>query len=581
MAGERKGKTYEAVVKVVLDRLATAGAIKEHIHWNVRPSAMTIEPDFTIGSDSNSPSMVLLVTHSGSTKNSDMKFWRNMGELAEAKSSLKKVPHVFSIAFDAEVKPELKTVQAAAFDGQMIVGDLSYGAALEHWIDANHASLPTSQAEKVGALESLAKSDKVLKSTLSALEKGVAALLKSRQPLLDKLWGQHRTLAAGQIAIAKETRYRRGFTKLMVLGVTPAEMLSPLKGNWDWALPLGLVKKSLVGYKVVDEDLLWLASSPLNKINPATWSSAFVSQGFRDQVQKVRSVSLLIEYQRYVTDNLAELQSAVGMKKHLERMRKEPSQGLVLPAGVPPPTGVWLFDFLGALVKAKAKKAQAFGFSVFSSHPKAAMSKIGNMNLGTWCTCFMNQYFTRKPGFVAPSDAVALVAEVMAEQLKSFTSSGIQALTSDLQDRYIAKELTAVLITHRGFDPIGALLLSRPELAGASEARLRSCFAERVGLAGSGASTGVVIVKNTLLNWQSASDAGRDHKKKELCGRAVSLRYSWDSAKSKFVARPGVKKMILVVDGTWTQDDLSALAKAGWDEILYPDQMDKLALSVV
>lgn len=576
MAGERKGKTYEAVVKVVLDRLATSGVIKEPIHWNVRPGAMTIEPDFTIGSDADNPSMVLLVTHSGSAKESEKKFWRNMGELAEAKSALKKVPHVLSIAFDAEIKQALKEVQEAAFDGQLIVGDLSYGSALEDWIDANHAALPTQGAEKADAIQALTADDKALRTVLVALTKDVRKLLDRRQPALEQLWAQHRKRAKAEVSPAQDTRYRKGFTKAMVLGIPPAEMQRPLKGNWDWATPLGLVRKSLAGFKVVDEDLLWLASSPLRSINPSDWAGSFVSQGFRDQVQKVRSVSLLVEFQRYVSENLAELQSTAGMRKHLSSMHVDPSQGLALPAGVPAPTGVWLFDFIGALVKAKAKKSQAFGYSAFSNHEKSAQSKVGNMNLGTWCTCFMNQYFSRKADFVPPKAAVDFVAEVLAEQLRRFTATTIQSLSAEIQERYIAKELTAVLLTHRGFDPIGALVMSRPELAQATDVRIQSCFAERAALGGSGASTGVVVAKTTLINWQSAHDSHTNDKRKELCGRAVSLRYAWDSSKSRFVARPGVRKLVLIVDGTWTQDDLDALAKAGWDEILYPDQLDKL-----
>ena len=40
-------------------------------------------------------------------------------------------------------------------------------------------------------------------------------------------------------------------------------------------------------------------------------------------------------------------------------------------------------------------------------------------------------------------------------------------------------------------------------------------------------------------------------------------------------------KLILVVDGTWQQSDLDALVRAGWDEIFYPDEMEKLATAIV
>lgn len=36
-----------------------------------------------------------------------------------------------------------------------------------------------------------------------------------------------------------------------------------------------------------------------------------------------------------------------------------------------------------------------------------------------------------------------------------------------------------------------------------------------------------------------------------------------------------------IADGTWTQKDLNALVAAGWDEIYYPDEIDKLKASVL
>jgi hypothetical protein len=87
--------------------------------------------------------------------------------------------------------------------------------------------------------------------------------------------------------------------------------------------------------------------------------------------------------------------------------------------------------------------------------------------------------------------------------------------------------------------------------------------------------------QSTVINWQSATDDGKDHKVKELCGRAAALRYTWDAKAKTFVPRKGVKKLYLVIDGTWTQEDLDILARAGWDEIFYPDEMDKLAKAIV
>jgi hypothetical protein len=169
MAGERKGKTYEAILKVALDRLKTAGKIKGEVFWNKTPKGMTIEPDFTIGKDEDHPGITLLITHSGAAGNSHMKFWRNMGELAEAKLFLATVPHVYAIAFDSVIKEDLKKIQAAAFDGQLIVGDLKYGKALQQWVDAHHAALPTKGEDKAEEIKKLATTDKALNALLTEL----------------------------------------------------------------------------------------------------------------------------------------------------------------------------------------------------------------------------------------------------------------------------------------------------------------------------------------------------------------------------------------------------------------------------
>jgi hypothetical protein len=38
--------------------------------------------------------------------------------------------------------------------------------------------------------------------------------------------------------------------------------------------------------------------------------------------------------------------------------------------------------------------------------------------------------------------------------------------------------------------------------------------------------------------------------------------------------------MVLIVDGTWCQDDLDALAVAGWDGIYYPDELERLVADI-
>jgi hypothetical protein len=181
---------------------------------------------------------------------------------------------------------------------------------------------------------------------------------------------------------------------------------------------------------------------------------------------------------------------------------------------------------------------------------------------------------------VVPTKILSGIAVVLARILSTVGVKGLpQLLRPEKLRGYSENLIEAKLCTYRGFEPLR--LLIEGAVPAVKLQAIRSCFGEKAALPGQATKTTILRKKKTLINWQSASDAGRDHKKKELCGRAVALRYSWDGKAKKFIKRPNVEKLILLLDGTWKREDLLALARAGWDEIFYPDEMEKLAKAVV
>jgi len=265
MAGERKGKTYEALVFLALDALLQKRRIAGRVFWNQKPDGMTIEPDFTIGADANRPTHLFLVTHSGSTKESDKKFWRNMGELAEAKTRLATLPCVYSIAFDSNIKADLKTLQEAAFDGQLIVGDLPYGPKLEAWIAGYAAGLPVDAEAKAAALRQMLadrRDGAPLRSLLDKFICDLDRLIAKNRPDLDLLWEAQRKRTKVRVPTARTTSVRRGLSKLLIFDdvslalrlyrrarVAPSEVP-------DYAFALGLASRSIVGASPSDSDIL-------------------------------------------------------------------------------------------------------------------------------------------------------------------------------------------------------------------------------------------------------------------------------------------------------------------------------------
>jgi hypothetical protein len=247
-----------------------------------------------------------------------------------------------------------------------------------------------------------------------------------------------------------------------------------------------------------------------------------------------------------------------------------------LPANWPPKNN-WLFEYLLELVKFSTGNSNGFGYAKLALEVQElpgmphANDPVYRINLPDWVLRRGKLNMDRK--------IINGISLVVSTHLARIGATKAAKLIDQLKVESTNNTLEAKLMTYRMFEPLVQLI----ELACgvASMRNIKACFAEAAGLKGAAGKTRVVVFRNTLLNWQSVSDAGRDHKKKELCGRALGLRYSWDSKSKKFIPRPGIKKLILALDGTWRQDDLDALVRAGWDEIFYPDEMDKLAKAIV
>jgi hypothetical protein len=593
MAGEKKGKAYEAFTKAALKSLRKRRCFRGNIFWDEKPAGMTIVPDLTIGRDKDHLDVVLLITHSGSAKESEKKGWRNMGELAEAKIRLPQAPKVFNIAFDSIIKPNLKLAQAASFDGQLIVGDLTYGPDLRKWIDRNLKRFPKDKHEKVEFLISEARTDAALRSLLKQFTKHLEILLKKKAPLeLDQVWAMERKRSPGRAPRARDTFVRRGLSKLLIFeDLDVALRLFSGKGVKakevpEYAYELGLASRLTAGgsgiAKPADEEIT-NAVTTLGVAEAKIIISTAPLSGVAAWLMSLRNITDLVAMSSYVEGNFALLSTKSGLHKALISLHRNPA-ALVAASSFKAgsPDNVWLFELLMELIKQAEEKSAGFGYAQLGrevtgagwGHPSDLSSANqfgGGFGLSAW--------IKRNPKSGFRADLVEGCADVLSARLRSIGLKAAQQILEGIKDGYASNLIESKLCTYKGFEPLRLLIESK--IPGCKLDKVRSCFGEKAKLKGQATKTTVLRKRKTLINWQSASNAGRDHKKKELCGRAVALRYSWDAAANKFVPRPGIGKLILVVDGTWRRDDLLALARAGWDEIFYPDEMDKLAKAIV
>jgi hypothetical protein len=148
---------------------------------------------------------------------------------------------------------------------------------------------------------------------------------------------------------------------------------------------------------------------------------------------------------------------------------------------------------------------------------------------------------------------------------------------ADIIDAH-AYNLWNKLLTHQDFEPLPALIETA---CGSMVSRTSapSVMAELAGMTVQDAGRMPVFsFPGGLIFWQSVTQAGRDHKRKELSGRARALKYT--KIASRFSRRYSAQRMLLVLDGEWRDKDLKVLYESGWDEIFYPDEMDALFAAI-
>lgn len=584
MAGERKGITYEALFNVALEKVQSQGAFTETIFWNVKAAGMTVTPDFTVGRNSEKPKYVFLITHSGSAKESEKKNWRNLGELAECKLRLGSVPSVYNVAFDSVVKDSLKLVGATAFDGQLVVGDRPYGDDLIRWVDGNHKSLPKSGEDKAAAIRDLIdEKDPVLFPIFKKLTLDLKKLIAKTNPQLESLWKAERRRKAGTCSQVKTTSVRRGLSKVLIFeDVDLARRLYSrrkvaLNDVPQYTFDLKLAKKVIGGAVGADAEIS-NALRCLSRRQVDAVFSEFDTTKVLAWLTTLRNIEHISFMASFVIANRKKLANATKLFRCLQQLHGDPMAlaGKDVPSNWPPQE-VWLFTFLMEVLKSDKDVSNGYGYSQMEQEvsrlpglPRAG-SPIYRINLPDWSL--------RRNKLTLPDHVLKGIAECVSKRLAAIAPDRLEKICSSIGDDVVNNIMQTKLMCYRMFDPLKSLIADA--VVNFRPCRVRACYAEAAGLAGSTAVMSIGIASKTLINWQSATDQGKDHKVKELCGRAAALRYSWDDTRKRFVTRPGVKKLFLVVDGTWTQGDLETLALAGWDQLFYPDQMNELAAAIV
>jgi hypothetical protein len=581
MSNERRGLAYEAVVHVALQELIRESVVSGKLFWNETPSGMSIKADLLVGRDKDHPDVVLMITRCTSARNSDMKCWRNLGELVEAKTCLPTIPKVFGLTFGS-IKEALEPIQERAFDHFV----WSRGKAWHTALDEVAATLVEEKALKPEAFpDEVARRNP--RRVLDPL-KAILAECFNAPPRRDlvALWNLHRQRVVPAAPSRRETNVRRGTAKLLVfedpdLAARIHDGERVLKSAVpSYAFELGFAQKSTREAWGADSDIR-SAVQCIGRADLVALAQRCLRPQMTEWYYTLRNHQLVPHLAGFIKQNFSEVCKPRWLRDHLQELYDDPRALISALPGVssPPPT-VWLFEFLVQLIRVSTGSANGYGYAQLGEEviEKYSLRRASGGVPRIWVGGFViSDWVHRRKADLMTAKELEMISSVLAERVKAIGVKEVTKICDEMNTENAVHVLESKVIPYRMFDPLGELL--QQKVPGFTEVRLNVCYREAAGIGGQAGRMDVGRAQNTLINWQSCTDSGRDHKKKELCGRAAGLRYHWNG--KNFVRRPGVEKLLLLLDGTWRDEDLKALLQSGWDDVFYPDEIDKLIKAIV
>jgi hypothetical protein len=638
VSGESRGELAEAIAVVGL--VGACKATRSNVFWEERPSDALVLPDITIGETPLSPTHVVLVTACDTPRSSAMKYWRNLGELFDAKSSEKLPPRVVSLVFRSSIKEELIRLEGSLCDAVLLVDRAPrFGHSITSWLEEKHLKAPSKKDDKRALVERAITRgdetyDKDFAAAMALFGKELKIQLNISKSSLRPLWQlchvDTQSRRSRRVREPRATLFRRGIARWIVLedGVRDtffeanARRRAILPSDAPkYAIALGMISKRLGGYALRpgedSKDMLGTVGDDMRNgadffLNAAHGDVKGATAGFRTSLSDVpefmRTVAAQLRaipdavaaWQKFSQRNWERLTDAAGLYDLLIDCHNDESLSGRVKAGG---TGrVWLYDHCIAMLRAATGRSNDFGYGPLGSlfqrdrnskefkslHKRVLESLPPRERVAgkRWLsTALENSSEPGRRGFqdwLAKTKRVSpIVVAAYAYSLAKMLRSTIGASNSIETEHLIAAHTYSFwnkLLTYPDFDGLPGLVLAGCQ--GLTnwitvQTLMSEIAGETVQDAGALRMLGF---QGGLVFWVSATDAGRTHKVKELCAKARCVRFQF--ANGQFSIRAQATLLFLVIDGTFTLEDLTALKNAGWDELFYPDEINLLANAI-
>ena len=619
MAGEKTAKFYESLTAIaVSEAIKGSSYSNQNVYREVKLPGVSIRNDVVVGVSETEPSLIILVTHSNRETDWEKKFKRDSAELIELVINHPLLTGVFLVLFDNRILPRHLKIAAMSLSGiisvnrcdpKEVISGLAHDAKMLDRIDK------LKEAERQSELKRIFQSSDERKSVFNALVREIKEKLRvALDSALEA--GGYMPLTKANIArretafyprLMRHTRFNRAISKLALFSAEERRSIltgETISGSFDWTTfdifwPIDnkskgqlLAPEGRSLYRCKDPEIL---GGPLGRVK-----TPVVVEGIADSLEltdvenvisrgrqpmanhyeeRIRSRQTFDASIKFIRSNYRALVKGQKLGRLLIQISADP-QGTMekycgKQQGLNNVKWNWLYTGLVALFKSARKSKQGYGTSKIAERIKSEKhrSAVGNTVLKNLESCLK----TLDPELVLAAGAS------MASFLKDLSLKGVDAaipesfkyfLMCEIEDKYIPNAI----------DVLPAMV----ELAAVrygvelQKTYMTSCLAIASKAGGTAGRTNVYRSKDTII-WYKASHLRQNvlHKRKELQSTVASWWQTWDPGKEVFVPTKEFKKTILIIDGDWEEEDLKLMHAFGWDEFLYPDELDRLPALIV
>ena len=296
---------------------------------------------------------------------------------------------------------------------------------------------------------------------------------------------------------------------------------------------------------------------------------AAMPERMRDFARQLYCVENIHGYIDFIIENHDKLSTTQGVKEALQFCYKDPVGILKGHEIKYEPIENWLFTFAMTIEKAIKGKVLAYGLSKLANETGVKDSRIRFAG---------PQFLWRQRPF--KENEITEISRVFSNK---FASVSIDKFNSnEFRSQMYSTLLQRAFYTlsnYRLFEPLKDLVIHNLSDKGIS------CLYQKINTAlsefsGSSAATAdyIKVQPNTLIYWQSVTEAGRIHKTKEVSARLRATKIKWDG--ESFVSRRSANKIYMIADGEWRSEDFEMLIRSGVDGIFYPDEIDELVSQI-